>query len=145
MVRLEALFPDLVDKLRCASDTKQRKAGLAASEFAISHVAFEHTLVKRILEKVRATGILTPKEKAEIDGLAEKFDDEYFAMQDAAEKEQSSSDDYMRSFGKARAVAALSFAGNENAFEAATEAIYEAAATTIDQEELFALIQSVLE
>lgn len=145
MVRLKALYPDLVDKLRSASDTKQRKAGLAASEFAISHAALEHPLVNRTLEKVRATGILTPKEKVEIDGLAEKFDDEYFAMQEAAEHGQTSSDDYMQSFSKARAVAALSFAGSENAFEAATEAIYEAAATTDDQEELSALIQSVLE
>jgi hypothetical protein len=50
----------------------------------------------------------------------------------------------MRVFGQARAVAALAFAGGEDAFQAATEAVYEAAATTDHKEELTAQILSVL-
>jgi hypothetical protein len=44
-------------------------------------------------------------------------------------------------FAKARAVAALAFAGNEDSFRGATESIYEAAATigSDDKGELFGL------
>jgi hypothetical protein len=47
-------------------------------------------------------------------------------------------------FEKARAVAALAFAGIDNAFEAATEAICEAAATVDDKHELVDLVEAVL-
>jgi hypothetical protein len=89
--------------------------------------------------------VLTPKEKSDLDALAAQLDAEYFALQEAIEEGRASTNDYMRPFGQARAVAALSFAGREDAFQAATEAIYEAAATTDDKEELFAHILSVLE
>ena len=145
MTRLETLTPDIADKLRRASPMKQRAASVAASEFAIAHAKVEHPLVEKALEKLRAGGVLTPKDKAEIDALVARLDEEYFELQEAAEEGRASTDHYLRVFGQARAVAALSFAGNEDAFEAATEAIYEAAATTDGKEELAALIQAVLE
>ena len=57
-------------------------------------------------------------------------------MHEAAEQGRASIDDYMRAFGQARAVAALCFTGGEDANRAASEAIYEAAATTDDKAEL---------
>jgi hypothetical protein len=145
MNRLETLIPDLADKLRIASTLKQRASSLAASEYAISHAKFEHPLVEKALEIVRAGGVFTPKYKAEIEALVTRLDERYFELQEAAEEGGLSPDDYLRVFGQARAVAALSFSGNEDAFEAATEAIYEAAASTDDKEELATLIQSVLD
>jgi hypothetical protein len=145
MTRLDSLSADLADKLRRASSAKQRAASLAASKFAIARAEVEHPLVEKALEKVRTAGVLTPKEKAELDALAAQLDEEYFALQEAAEEGRASTDDYMRLFGQARAVAALAFAGGEDALQAATEAIYEAAATTDDKEELAALIQSALQ
>jgi hypothetical protein len=145
MTRLETLSPDLAGKLRRASAAKQRAASLAASAFAISRAKAEHPLVEKALKKVRAAGVFTPKEKAELDALAAQLDEEYFALQEAAEEGRASTEDYIRMFGQARAVAALSFAGGEDAFQSATEAIYEAAATTDDKEELFARILSALE
>ena len=145
MTRLETLSPDLAGKLRRASAAKQRAAGLAACEFAVSHAKVEHALVEKALEKVRAAGVLTPKEKAELDALAAQLDEEYFALQEAAEEGRASTEDYMGLFGQARAVAALAFAGGEDALQAATEAIYEAAATTDDRQELAALIESALQ
>ena len=116
MTRLETLAPDLADKLRRASPVKQRAASVAASEFAITHAKVEHPLVEKALEKVRAGGVLTPKDKAEIDALVARLDEEYFELQEAAEEGRASTEDYLRVFGQARAVAALSFAGNEDAF-----------------------------
>ena len=145
MSRLESLSPDLADKLRRASAAKQRAASLTASQYALSHAKVEHPLVKKALDKVRTAGVLTPEEKAEIDTLAAQLDEEYLALQEAAEQGRASTEDYMRVFGQARAVAALSFAGGDDAFQAATEAIYEAAATTDDKDALSARIRSVLE
>ncbi len=145
MTRLDSLSADLTDKLRRASSAKQRAASLAALEFAIARAEVEHPLVEKALEKVRTAGVLTPKEKAELDALAAQLDEEYFALQEAAEEGRASTEDYMRVFGQARAVAALSFAGGDDPFQAATEAIYEAAATTDDKEDLTALIESALQ
>jgi hypothetical protein len=144
MTRLETLSPDLARKLEGASVAKQRAAALAACQFAISHAQVNHPLVKNALQRVRAASVLTPEEKAGLDGLAAQLDEEYLAMQEAADKGRVSTADYMRLFGQARAVAALSFAGGEDAFHAATEAIYEAAATSDDNERFSTLIQSVL-
>jgi hypothetical protein len=147
MIGLEILSRDLVAKLRGASVAQLRAASLAASEFAIFCAQVDHPLVEKALAKVRTTGVLTPKERTEIDALTRQLDEEYFDLQEAAEEEgRASIEDYLRVFSKARAVAALSFAGNDDAFRGATESIYEAAATIRgdDKWELFALVESVL-
>jgi hypothetical protein len=131
--------------LQQVSASKQRAAGLAAVEFAIAHARVRHPVVESALAKLHSAGALTPKDKALLDALAGQLDEEYFALQRAAEQGQAGSEVYMRAFGQARAVAALAFAGGENALQAAAEAIYEAAATTDDKEELFAVVQSTLE
>jgi hypothetical protein len=145
MTRLETLAPDLADKLRRASPMQQRAAGVAATAFALAHAKLEHPLVEKALATLRAGGVFTPPDKAQIDALLARLDEEYFELQEAAEEGRASTDDSLRRFSQARAVAALSCAGNEDAFAAATEAVYEAAATTDDKEELVALIESVLE
>ena len=77
--------------------------------------------------------------------MAAGLDDEYLGLQEAAEEGRATADDYMRPFGQARAVAALSFATDPDAFEAAGEAIYEAAHATADKEGLVAAVLKVLE
>lgn len=144
MTRLESQFPGVADKLRRASTAQQRAVSVAASEFAIAHARVQHPIVKRAMAKVRETGVLAPDEKADLDALVAQLDREYFDLQEAAEEGRAAADDYMRRFDQARAVAAVSFAGSEDALLAATEAIYEAAATTDDKEQLSALVQSVL-
>ena len=144
MTRLETLSPYLKDRLQRASAAQQRTASLTACEFAIRRAEVQHPLVEQALVKIRAGSILTSKEKADLDSLVEQLDEEYFALQEAAAEGRASSDAYLRPFGQARAVSALSFAGEEDAFRAASEAIYEASATTDDADELVALVQSVL-
>jgi hypothetical protein len=145
MIRLETLFPELASKLRRASSAKQRAASFAAAEFAITRARIEHPLVENSLEKARTACIFTSKEKADLDNLAAQLDAKYFALEEASLEGQACTEDYMPIFVQARAVAALSFAGCEDAFQAATEAIYEAATTTDDKEELAAIIQSALQ
>jgi hypothetical protein len=96
------------------------------------------------MEKLRETGTLDDEEKAELDALVQQFDREYFDLQEAAEEGRAPAAESMRWFGQARAVAAVAFAGSDDALEAATASIYEAAATTDDKEQLSALVQAVL-
>jgi hypothetical protein len=89
--------------------------------------------------------VFSLKEKADLDALIVQLDDEYFGLQEAAEEGRANTADYLRLFGQARAVAALAFAGGEDAFQAATESIYEAVATTDNKDELSIHILSVLD
>ena len=145
MTGLEDVSPDLAGKLQWASAAKQRAACLAACEFAVGQAKIEHPLVDRALKKLRSAGVLLPAEKDELDALAAQLDEDYFDLQEAAEEGRASTQDYLAVFAKARAVAALSCAGDEDTLRAATEAVYEAAATTDDKEGLVARILAVLE
>ena len=144
MNRLHTLSSDLVVKLRRASTAKQRAAGVAAGELAVAKAKVEHPLVAEALRQLRAGHVFTPREKAEVDALVAQLDEEYFNLQDAADAGRADANDYLRAFAKARAIAALSFAGSD-APEAAADSIYEAAAAMGDDKaELFSLIESVL-
>jgi hypothetical protein len=145
MTRLETLCPDLANLVQRASAPKQRMASLAACEFAVAHAGIDHPIVQNGLERLRTKDEFTAEEKAEIDALVAELDEQYFDLQEAAEERRPSMGDHVRLFGQARAVAALACAAADDPLEAATEAIYEAAATTDDKEELTSLIRSVLE
>ena len=143
--RLESLSSDLAGKLRRASTAKQRAACLAACELAVAKAKFEHPLVDEALQKLHAGESFPAEMKAKIDALALQLDEEYFKLQEAADVGGGTFADYLRIFVKARAIAALSFAGNEDTAKEASDAIYEAAAAVgDDKRELFALIESIL-
>jgi hypothetical protein len=144
MTRLDCVLPDLAAKLQASLPPKQRAAALVACEFAIAHAQVQHPLVQSTLDKLRATGVLSVNERRDLDALTVRLDNEYFDLQEAAEQGKASREDYLRAFEKARAVAALSYAGRENSLEAANEAICEAAATVDDRRRLVALLEAVL-
>ena len=135
---LESLSRDLVGKLWFASSEMRRAASLAACEYAIAKTYAEHPDVDKGLEELRAGRLLTAQTKAAIDALRAVLDEK---------TKTSNTGESQRMFAKARAVAAVSCASNENSFDAATEAIYEAAETIRhdDKRELFALIESILQ
>lgn len=144
MSRLETLSPELTAKLRRASQVEQRAASLAAGEFAVSHANVEHPVIKEALTMLRTGGVLAPEKRAEIGALAARLDEEYFDLQEAAEEGRASADEYLRLFGQARAVTAVLSAFQDHPFEAAAEAIYEAAATTDQPKDLFSVVEAVL-
>jgi hypothetical protein len=144
MNRLETLSADLAAKLRRASPAKQYAACVAACELAVAKTKIEHPLVDELFRQVRVGHVFTPQEKAAIDALVAQLDEKYFDLQEAAEAGKAPATDYLRAFEKARAVAALSFAGDHTP-DAVAEAIYEAAAAVgDDKSELFSLIESSL-
>jgi hypothetical protein len=146
MIGLEQFSKSLVARLARASAAEQRAASIAAVEFAINRAKLEDSRVAAALATLRANQILPKKDRTDIEKLTAELDEAYFALQEAAEEGTATTEEYLAMFAKARAAAALGFAGIEDPFRAATEAIYEAAATIIsdDKRELLALIESQL-
>jgi len=144
MSRLETLSSDLASRLRRASKAKRHAVAVAASALAVAKARVEHPVVDEALRQVRGGHVFTSRVKASIDALAAQLDEEYFELQEAAEADKLPADDYLRAFARARAVAALSFAGSD-ASGAADDSIYEAAAAVgDDKSELFSLVEFAL-
>lgn len=145
MERLGAISPELVDKLRRVPRARQRAVALLACEFAIGRTSVTHPLVEEVLQQLRAGELPDAVKRAEVEQLTGQLDEKYLDLQEAAEESGVGADDYLRVFAQARAIAALSFAGNPNTFEASTEAIYEAAAAAGDKkQELLGLVETAL-
>jgi len=143
--RLDSVAADLVAALREASEERQRAACLVACNFAIESSGVRSPVVQDAMRMLRSSRPLLPRYKVELDELVAQLDDEYLRLQERVEEGQSATDEYMKFFGQARAVAALSFAASDDAFQAAVEAIYEAAATTDEKDELFSEIWKTLD
>jgi hypothetical protein len=139
MTRFENQFPDLAAKLKQASVEKQRAVCLAACEYAVARAKIEDPLVMEALGKLRAREVVTIKHKRELEALVEKLDSEYFELAGAFNEGRASLDDYQEPFSKARAVASVLYAFHNNAYNAASEAIYEAEAVT-DEDALDMLV-----
>ena len=144
---LALLSQDLDKTLHGAASTKQRAASLVACEFAVAKASVEAPVVATALAELQAGRVFPSSVKAQLDALAEKLDEQYFDFKEAAEAGCADPKQWQDLFAKARAVAALSNAGDEDAYIAAGESIYEAAFTVADENrhELLALIEAVLD
>jgi len=143
--RLEILSRDLAGRLRDAPAQKQRRAGLAACEYAISHAAIDLPLIREALACLREHGTLARDLVAKVDALAVKVDDEYFALKEAAESGKAAPEDWKRCFARARAIASVSFAGKRDPYMASAEAIYEASLTATDTNDFLSHVEAVLD
>jgi hypothetical protein len=147
MSGLAFLSQELDTKLRSASPAQQRAASLVACQFALAKARIEAPVVANALAELRAGRAFSPSLKAQLDSLAEKLDEQYFDLKDAAEAGTADPKQWQDMFAKARAVTALSYAGDEDAYKAAAESIYEAAFTILDdnKQELLAMVEAALE
>jgi hypothetical protein len=137
MMRLETVARDLSEKLRIASPAQQQAASFAACQLALQAASVEAPIVLESLEHLRQHGTLSIQRVAELNDLAEQLDSKYFDLQDQAEINPDLQADALRLFGQARAIAAVAFAGGEDALTAVMEAIYEASVTVDDGGRVF--------
>ncbi|MAG92720.1 MAG: hypothetical protein CMJ48_03065 [Planctomycetaceae bacterium] len=144
MTRLASISEELVASLQDASVSKQRAASIAACRFALANASVDDSSVAEAVQVIEGGRSLSEQQGAALDALVARLDGEHLQLQEAEEEGRASSEDYMRVFGQARAVAAVAFAGGGDPFEAATEAIYEAAAATDSQDDLVARIEEAL-
>jgi hypothetical protein len=144
MHRLDSISPDLVAILQRASPATQRRAALAACEFAVVHSGSKDATIAKALKALRQPGTDPQPARSEIQAIVQQLDAAAFRAQDLSESGQGSDEDYTKAFAKARCAAAVSFARLTDPLEAALEAVYEAAMTTDDPVEIIAVVQSVL-
>lgn len=144
MKHLQHLAPELFAQLERADETKLRTVCLRVCEVVLTSNELADSLIHDALALL-TLGQAYPQDLSDrLDGMVNALDDQYFDLKDRAESEedglrQELTAQYRKLFGKARAVAALRFAGDNNAFEAATESIYEAAASMPTKTEIFDL------
>ena len=144
VLRLESVSTSLVTALRHAAEIRQRAACLVACEFAVVQTGISSSTVQRALQLLRALKPIPAELKQGLDVLTQQLDDKYFDFQEAAEDGNVSEDEWKQVFSQARAASALAFASGENAFDAASEAIYEAAATVDEPNELLSIVLKTL-
>ena len=73
--RLQTLSPELAERLRSASASQLRAAGLTACAAAVARAKVGHPLAGEALEDLRRAGTLSTKIRAELDALAARLDD----------------------------------------------------------------------
>ncbi|MCE9545215.1 MAG: hypothetical protein K8T25_06825 [Planctomycetia bacterium] len=144
MSRLETISATLVKRIRRASPSKQRAAALAAATLAVSATNVNHPAVTKSIAFLKAQKKVTARQKNELKSLLSDLDEEYFTLQEAAEDGTASTDDCLKLFSQARAVSAVLFAGSDDPLEAATEAIYEATATSDDPKSILSAVDAAL-
>lgn len=143
-MRLEAVEKGLVERLKAASQKRQRSAVRVACELAFQAVSVDMPLVVDALEQLRRGEKFTSGQISALEGLVAKLDDQYFDLQDRSDDEQGLDVDALQLFSQARAVSALSLAGGENSLMSAAEAIYEASSAVDDGAGIFETVLLVL-
>lgn len=142
--RLEILSRDLAAQLKRAPVDKQRKAGEAACEFAVTQTRIEHPVVREALARIRSHEAFAEEQRCQVEALQAEMDEKSLKLMEAKEHGQITPDESARAHASARATSAISFAGGADPYLSSTEAIYEAAFTTEDQNGLLSVIEAVL-
>jgi len=150
MKHLQQLAPDMFAMIERADDSHLRMVCVPICELAVRRNRPFESVVDEALECLRLERRYEQGLVDRLDALMNRFDDQYFELKDQAEDaeddaaRQRLTAEYQALFQKARTVAALRASGDPDAFEAATEAIYEAAASVADKESIFNIVKQFL-
>ncbi|XWK91154.1 MAG: hypothetical protein U7127_14220 [Phormidium sp.] len=140
--RLELLDRDLSTLLEKASISQQRNAALIASQFAIERTNLNDPIVEQGLKAIELGNFGDESLREKIEALVNQLDEIQWDLQEKMDAGETDLSTYLGAFQQARSANSLYFALDADAFNAATESIYEADAATDD---LAALKQKVLQ
>jgi hypothetical protein len=147
VTRLESISPRLAKRLLEASPQQLRSAARAAAEFARERIGEPSDAVTAAWERLRDRNELSPGERWELESALSTLDCQYLDLMDRFEADAAEPllNAARAKFANARAVATLLAAFADDAFEAASEATYEASMITDEHRAvLFARIESTL-
>lgn len=134
--------------LEQADSARLRQACVLSCEFAVALNEPFESLVVDALETLRQRQLYRSGVADQLNDLMNRLDDKYFNLKERAEEagphQEKLTKQYDEYFRKARTVAALRYAADQNPFEAATETIYEAAASAPDNGILFDSLRKLL-
>ena len=131
-IRLETISEPLVTRLREATPATQRAAAVEAARLALRLAGVAIPSVDSALDEITSRGEISAKVRVALEEIVSGFEQRAFQVQEQSLAGNGVYRDYLPLFSAARAVSAILMALQENPFEAACEAIYEAAATTDD-------------
>ena len=145
MTRLSNLSPRLVKQLQRMSPESLLKVGLVACEQGLAQAMIAHPVVVETVAKLHRGQSLPSGEQASLQELAERWDDEYLTLEDAAEDSPVSTEASVRLFHQARAVAAVVYLADGCSAEQVAEAVYEAHAACDDQERFWLAVNNAVD
>lgn len=143
MTRLASISKALDGRLRAVSPERRT----AAVQHACNVAAESQPNLDVAMERARAflvnEGQVPPNLASELSTLVDKYDEEYFNLQELAEEGKAGVDDWRRPFSLARLASALSFGVTPTEFDTAAEAIYEALTVFDDPSTLIAELERI--
>lgn len=143
MLRLETVDKNLLEKLKLASQERQKAAAIAACEFAFERVLLHAPIVLECLGLMRNGTEFSNGKILELNQLANELDDKYFNFQDGYDG-VGLAVGALQFFSQARAVSALSLVGRESSFISSAEAVYEALSAVDDGVGMIELLVLIL-
>ena len=142
MNRLETIAPDFAKNLLKADPAQLRAViRLACREIISILDEINDDDVIRAKNEVLKNDILSEDLRKKIDDLADSLDQKYLSLYEKNPKDEPA---YMPFFTKARALSAISSAGEGNSYACAADAIYEVSSALMDRASLFERLSTVL-
>jgi hypothetical protein len=134
MIRLSTIAPDLTTRLQRVSVADLRRVTAEVVDAALRATELHDQSLDAAVRALRAGRYGDGLERERVKDLEVQLDETAWDLQDRADAGDASQDDYLAAFRRARAAAALWFALDDDALQAALEAVYEARAATDDNE-----------
>ncbi|MBX9725179.1 MAG: hypothetical protein K2X81_27495 [Candidatus Obscuribacterales bacterium] len=143
MNRLETIAPNLYKMLREVDAAKLQSLKMAACNY-INPVLdqFPNDIISQAKAELMERGKLSKTIREELETLAYSFDEQYYPIYEANPGNESA---YMPFFTQARAINAVSYAGEADSIESAVEAIYEAAQAVKNRKVFLEYLESLAE
>lgn len=140
--RLELLDQGLSALLEKASVSQRRNVALIASQFALERTNLNDPIVDQALKAMEIGNYGDESLREKIESFVNQLDEIQWDLQEKMDAGEAELSAYLTAFQQARSANSLYFALDADAFNAATESIYEADAATDD---LVTLKQRILE
>lgn len=135
---------DLSELVERADEASCRIAALTAAAFAVERSGLTDPRAGEALRTAQEGRIGDTAERSAIEALAVALDEFQWDLQDRAAAGTATAEEHLMAFGRARAAAAVFYAGDRDPRVAAAEAIYEASAVADDLDGLRSVVVRAL-
>ena len=142
MNRLATIAPKLSQTLRNTDTAKLQSVKLAACNYVIQNTNEPPSeLVSHALQQLNESGSLSKDIRDKLAAIAYGLDEKYFQFY---EEDPEDEDAYLPFLTKARTLNAIAYAGEDDPYDSAVEAIYEICMVTRDRDSFIAYLESLL-
>ena len=144
--RLDLLDASLAQRLSQSPPIQLRQIAKAVSHFVLQQVPIDDiAIVGQGYQMLEINEVGDPELREQLLATIRILDERQWSLHDLVEMERSTDTEYMRAFERARAANAIYYALSADAWEAATESIYEATAATDQFEAIAEMVNQVLD